>query len=166
MSNPTILDTNTRALRTVVNHGGKKEKRFTMKGVERANSLAVAILADAVEDAGDAALAEVLRKVARFLPVWTAHRNRFYSYRNQGVEGTAAPWATDRNKFIALDYGDTDTTSASGCFLVEKATGYVWTIKGYGKKNRICGYDLDKLTAEYEANIAQYDARVKKGERL
>lgn len=160
--NATILDTNTRALRNVVNHGNK-DKRYSMKGVERANANAVAILADAVEEAGDASLAAVLRKVAEFLPVWAEHRNRFYGYSKKN---TAATWATDRNKFIALDYGDTDTTSGSGCFLVEKATGYVWTIKGYGKKNRVCAADLAKLTEIYRENIAQYDARVAKGEKL
>jgi hypothetical protein len=161
-TNPTTIDATTKALRKAVNHDDRAT-RYDMKGVERANSNAVAVLADAVEEAGNGDLAAILRKVAEFLPVWAEHRNRFYCYSQSN---TAATWATDRNKFIALDYGDTDTTSASGCFLVEKATGYVWTIKGYGKKKHICATDLAELTRQYQENIDQYDRRKKAGEQI
>ncbi len=50
--------------------------------------------------------------------------------------------ARDRRKYIALDRGD------SGVYLVDKATGDVFTIKGYGVPKRRVG-TLAELTDEY-----------------
>lgn len=168
-TNAILIDDTTKAIRATVNAKAGK-KGFNLKGIDRANSIAFAILADAVEEAGKPELAKVLRDISEFLPVFAQHRSAFYSY-NKGHEITAATWGTDRNKFIALDFGDLDTTSASGCFLVEKETGFVWSIKGYGKKNRVVAASVAELTAIYRDNLQQRAERLdrmekRKAERL
>ena|SRR6478672_7060862 len=52
--------------------------------------------------------------------------------------------AEDRKKYIALDRG------SSGAFLLDKATGAVYSIKAYGKPNRAIGH-IAELTAKYRA---------------
>jgi hypothetical protein len=44
--------------------------------------------------------------------------------------------ATDRRKFIALDRCRGGTYHREGVYLLEKATGLVWTVSGYGRPNR------------------------------
>lgn len=147
MSNPTVLDETTKLLRNTVNaHKGKAG--YNLKGVEKANSVAVSILADAVQEAGDEALAGILRAISEFLPLWA--ENKDIGNDDAPDFAKAVCWATDRNKFIALDYGCVGTTSASGAFLVEKATGYVWSIKGYGKKNRVVAVSVADLIEQYK----------------
>ena len=85
-------------------------------------------------------------RIALFLTLWhengREHFERYYT--NLDYDSPAyAKTAKDRSKYIALDDG------TSGAFLVEKLTGDVWTIKGYGRKNRRVG-TLDELIAHYQ----------------
>jgi len=48
----------------------------------------------------------------------------------------------ERRKYLALDRG------TSGYFLVDRATGEVFSIKGYGVPNRRVG-TVEELTAQY-----------------
>jgi hypothetical protein len=160
MQNTLLNNTDTKALRNVVN-AHNKDKGFTLRGVEKANNNAVAILADAVRETGNETLADILNGIAEFLPVW--EENKDINNQDAPAFAKAACWATDRNKFIALDYGCVGTTSGSGCFLVEKATGYVWSIKAYGKKNRIVAVSMADLVRQYrESNetARAYYARI------
>lgn len=130
-----------------------------LKGTERANAVTFGILSDSLRDAGEEFLADVCGAIARFLPVWKHYERTVRGFTSYET------WGTDRNKFIALDYGsENGTYGGSGCYLVEKATGYVWSIKAYGKKNRVVAVTLDELTARLEASAEQYGKRLAAGE--
>lgn len=58
-----------------------------------------------------------------------------------------AKTAHERRKYIALDEGSTDGVHRSGVYLVDRATGEVWTIKGYGVPNRRLGTVTDVIAA-------------------
>ncbi len=158
MNTKIATDTNTKLIRESIN----SSRNYRKLGSEKANADAVLVLSDAVRDAGNDELADLLGSVGRFLKVWAQHRCRVWGYTD------CITYASDRSKFIALDYGTSDSMAASGCFLVEKATGYVWTIKGYGKKNRVCATSLDELAATYQANIDEprCNVRGRTGEML
>lgn len=147
-----------KAVRKVLN---AHKKNDALKGMERANAGTFGILSDSLRDAGAEFLADVCGAIARFLPVWKHYERTVRGFTSYET------WGTDRNKFIALDYGsEGGTFGGSGCYLVEKETGYVWSIKAYGKKNRVVAVTLDELTAKLEACTAQYLARVGAGEDL
>jgi uncharacterized protein (TIGR02996 family) len=127
-------------------------------------------LADALEEAGDNDAAGCERKVAgilalagtlpvsigdprvpEFLELWHENGRRYFEKCYQNLDYDSAYYgktAKDRSKYIALDSG------TSGVFLLEKATGEVFRIKGYGVPNRKkCVGTLDRLIAAYrEAN--------------
>lgn len=93
-------------------------------------------------------------RIAEFLALWhengREHFARCYPhlYATGAYDSPAyAKTAKDRGrKYIALDDG------TSGRFLLEKATGEVWTIKAYGRPNRRVS-TLGGLIREYrEAN--------------
>ena len=56
--------------------------------------------------------------------------------------------ARERTKYIALDNG------LSGCFLVDKETEMVYTVKTYGVPNHFCG-TLDGLIESYSNGISK-----------
>lgn len=92
------------------------------------------------------------QKVKDFLDAW--HENGRQPFATSYANSYAAGYydaehghrkhARDRKKFVALDEGD------SGVFLVEKETGKVFTIKGYGRPNHYVGM-IEELTAKYIA---------------
>ena len=89
-------------------------------------------------------------EIQAFLAAWhEAGRADFErSYRNLDYDSPAYQHvARDRRKYIALDQG------TGGVFLVDKATGDVFTIKGYGVPNRRVG-TLAQVTARYQAGQA------------
>lgn len=146
-----------KAVRSKLNELGRS---LTLKGVEKANASVFAVLADSVRDAGNEPLAEVLNGVARLMPAIQEHRRAVWGYDTCTIHGS------DRNKFIAIDMGSESGTCGSGLYLVEKATGYVWSIKAYGKKNRVVAVSCDAFRETLEANTAQYDRRKKAGEDI
>jgi hypothetical protein len=70
--------------------------------------------------------------------------------------------AEDRRKYIAVDETDAyqgelmADVHRSGRFLVDRATGVVYTIEGYGRKGHRVG-TLEDLTAKFVAATATYD---------
>lgn len=66
----------------------------------------------------------------------------------------------DRRKYIAVDetdLGDTPPyTHRSGRFLIDRETGVVYSIKGYGQRGYRLGTVTD-LTAKYRAASATFD---------
>jgi hypothetical protein len=138
-----MTDANAKQVRAQLN----KSRAPGLKGEERANSNTCRVLSDALRDAGEERLADLWRAVAEFLDVWAEHRRLCHGHRD------ALTYASDRTKFIGLDYTDAGYTGGSGMFLVEKETGYVWSIRGYGKKNRIVALHLDALAGAYRDNI-------------
>jgi hypothetical protein len=87
-------------------------------------------------------------RIAEFLELWHENGRSFFtkSYPKLDYDSDQyAKKAKDRGKkYIYLDEG------GSGAFLLEKATGDVFRIKGYGVKGRKIG-TLDSLIAEYRA---------------
>ena len=134
-----------KAMRVAVNKGARHPNGYRRVG----NSLACVVYADAIEEAGEPELANLWRQVGRFLDVWHENTRLFWTYENLDVDECDPKSAIDRRQMIALDHG------TSGAFLVEKATGFVWGIKGYGKKNRVVSASLGELIAEYEAANAE-----------
>jgi hypothetical protein len=73
--------------------------------------------------------------------------------------------ASDRRKYIAVDETDAfegevmADVHRSGRFLVDRATGYVYTIEGYGRKGSFVG-TLVTLTEKFIAATATYDPNV------
>jgi hypothetical protein len=88
-------------------------------------------------------------EILAFLTAW--HENGRANFtRNYDVldyDTYAVKSAKDRTKFIACDRRD------SGVFLVDRATGDVYSIKGYGRPNRKVGTVVG-LTAAYNAATA------------
>jgi hypothetical protein len=135
-----------KAMRDAVN----KDARHPTKDYRRAgNSLTCLVYADALEEAGDAEQAAVWRLAGRFLDVWHENTRLFWDYATLDPDEQDPKSALDRRAMIALDHG------TSGCFLVEKATGYVWSIRGYGKKNRVVWASLADAVASYEKANAE-----------
>jgi hypothetical protein len=69
--------------------------------------------------------------------------------------------ATDRRKYIAVDEadafeGELQDHHRGGRFLVDRATGVVYTIEGYGKRGRACG-TLEGLTVDFTLASATYN---------
>jgi hypothetical protein len=70
--------------------------------------------------------------------------------------------AEDRRKYIAVDETDAyqgelmADVHRSGRFLVERVTGVVYTIEGYGRKGHRVG-TLEGLTAQFIAATATYN---------
>jgi len=83
--------------------------------------------------------------VRRFLTAW--HENGRAAFERDHpalVYDTDQPRAAkERRRFLALDVG------TSGCFLVDRKTTTVYSIKGYGVPNRALGALAD-VTAAYE----------------
>lgn len=89
--------------------------------------------------------------------------------RNLGVsqEWRANGWrvvivAAERRKYLAIDesdaYGEEDAqldVHRSGRFLVDRETGTVYTIRGYGQRGHRVGA-LDTLAASFRAGTATY----------
>lgn len=73
--------------------------------------------------------------------------------------------ADDRRKYIAIDEVPTfeglDCAGRGGRFLVDRASGTVFTIRGYGQRGHRVG-TLEHLAAQYREGTATYrpDARV------
>lgn len=70
--------------------------------------------------------------------------------------------AKNRTKYIAIDETDAfegkvmDDVHCSGRLLVDRATGTVYSIEGYGRKGHRVG-ELEALTAKFVAATATYD---------
>jgi hypothetical protein len=92
--------------------------------------------------------------VTAFLTAWHENGRALFTqrYENLDYDTYATKSAHPRSRFIALDCGG--PSNRSGAFLVEKATGVLYSIKGYGRPNRPLG-DIRALTASYEAATAQ-----------
>jgi hypothetical protein len=90
-------------------------------------------------------------EILAFLRAWHENgRARFERDCGSLVYDEYAPkTAKERRKYIALDEG------RSGRFLVDKATGVVFTIKAYGTTNRRIG-TLAELTAQFDVGTASY----------
>lgn len=81
--------------------------------------------------------------------------------------------ASNRTKYIAIDETDAldgkvlDDVHLSGRFLVDRATGRVYTIAGYGRKGNYAG-ELAALTAKFVEATATFDpnarAHVERGQ--
>lgn len=75
-------------------------------------------------------------EILEFLKRWHEHgRAEFEAngYKNLHYDDYNPKTAKTRRKYVALDRG------SSGHFLVERETGRVYTIKGYGVPNRLVG---------------------------
>lgn len=83
--------------------------------------------------------------VQRFLTAWHENgRAAFERDHTALVYDTYRPKvAKERKRFLALD------VDTSGCFLVDRDTTMVYSIKGYGVPNRALGALVD-VTAAYE----------------
>lgn len=67
--------------------------------------------------------------------------------------------AETRRKYILIDETTESGVSRSGRFMVDRETGYVYTILGYGKRGHLIGTSLGKMVAEYRAATASFDPR-------
>lgn len=142
-----------KAMRIAVN----ADARHPTKDYRRAgNSLTCRVYADAHREAGDDHLADTWELVGRFLDVWHESERLFWDYATLNPDEDSPKSAIDRRQMIALDCG------TSGRFLVEKATGYVWSIKGYGKKNRVVWASLADAIQDYEKSNADAKERGKR----
>src|SRR5688572_21773491 len=88
-------------------------------------------------------------RISQFLSLWHENGRASFEATYPSLDYDSAYYrktAKDRAKFIALDDG------TSGAFLLEKQTGLVYCIKGYGRvdKRKCCGR-LDDLIAKYSA---------------
>lgn len=73
--------------------------------------------------------------------------------------------AEDRRKYIAIDEtdaldGEVRGSNRSGRFLVDRETGDVFTIRGYGQRGHRIG-TVEGLTEKYRAGSATFDAEVR-----
>lgn len=88
-------------------------------------------------------------EVQAFLVAW--HENGRASFErdcpNLNWDTYEPHAAKDRRRFVALDRG------GSGCFLLEKTTGMVYSIKAYGVPKRPIKH-LALMTADYLAATA------------
>jgi hypothetical protein len=76
---------------------------------------------------------------------------------NQNIAGHSCQIiAEDRRKYIAID--EERAGSRSGRFLIDRTTGIVYTIKGYGQRGYSVG-TVTGLTAQYRDATATYDPR-------
>jgi hypothetical protein len=85
--------------------------------------------------------------IRRFLEVWHENGRREFekSYPSLNYDGEYySKKAIDRKKFIALDRG-----GSGGVFLVDRNTGEVYSIKGYGVPNRKLGR-IERMVEYYE----------------
>lgn len=93
-------------------------------------------------------------EVQSFLTAWHANgRPSFERGCSLDYDTYAPKSAHEKMRWICLDEGA--SPNRSGVFLADKATGDVYTIKGYGRPNNRIG-TLASLTAEYEAATATY----------
>jgi len=84
-----------------------------------------------------------------------AHKGRWYQ----------KPIAEDRKKYIAIDEVDRDATAPfhyphishrGGRFLIDRETGVVYSIKGYGQRGYRVG-TVESLTESYRQATATFD---------
>jgi hypothetical protein len=142
----TMSSETVKAMKAAVNG----DARHPTKDYRRAgNSLTCLVYADAHREAGEEELADLWALVGRFLDVWHENERLFWNYENLNPDEDCPKSAIDRRQMIALDRG------TSGHFLVEKATGFVWTIKAYGKKNRVAYANLAEAIAGFEKANAE-----------
>ncbi len=90
-------------------------------------------------------------KIDAFVEAWHENGRPFWEYENtpgMKYDEYCRKEVKERNKYVALDQ------KGSGVFLVDKATGIVWSIKGYGVPNRMIGF-IDDLTAKYKEATAK-----------
>jgi hypothetical protein len=82
--------------------------------------------------------------VTAFLNAWHESERAYFEQHYSALvyDRDAPKTAKERRKYIALDNG------TSGVYLVDKATGDVYSIKAYGVPNRRLG-SLADLTARY-----------------
>jgi hypothetical protein len=73
------------------------------------------------------------------------------NYPNLKYDEQAPKVAKTRKKYIALDRG------GSGVYLVDRATGDVYSIKGYGVPNRKVG-TLDSMIAFWQSRPTAWSA--------
>jgi len=96
-------------------------------------------------------------EVQRFLAAW--HENGRAPFQrftpNLDYDSYYPKTATERSRWIRLDKGG--EFNRSGEFVVDRATGEVYTIKAYGRPNRRIG-TLASLTAEFSAATATHRA--------
>jgi hypothetical protein len=92
-------------------------------------------------------------EVQRFLAAWHENGRAEFerNYSNLVYDDYAPKTAHDRSKRIALDRGNEH--NRSGVFLVDKVSHHVYSIKGYGRPNRLIGH-LEALTLAYETSTA------------
>lgn len=81
-------------------------------------------------------------KIDDFVEAWHENGRIGWNYEYLNYDEYERKTVKPRNKYVALDRG------TSGAFLVEKATGMVWSIKAYGVPNRMLG-TLEDMTAKY-----------------
>ncbi len=85
-------------------------------------------------------------RVVDFLVAWHENGRDDFArrYPNLDYDGHYHKHATDRRKYICLDDGN------SGSMMLEKTTGKVYGIKGYGQIHRghSCG-DIEALTDDF-----------------
>lgn len=90
-------------------------------------------------------------RISEFLRLWHEEGRAAFERSAPSLDYDSdayAKSAKDRRKYIALDKGRDQW--ASGCYLVDKGTGDVFTIKGYGVPNRKIG-TLDSMIAAFRA---------------
>jgi hypothetical protein len=87
-------------------------------------------------------------RITEFLRAWHESERADFerSYSKLVYDDYSAKTAKDRRRFIACDRGN--AVNRSGVYLVDKATGEVYSIKAYGVPNRRLG-TLEVLTARY-----------------
>jgi hypothetical protein len=89
-------------------------------------------------------------RVTDFLTAWHESERAYFdrSYNALVYDRDSPKVARERRKYIAMDSG------TGGVYLVNRATGDVYSIKAYGVPNRRLG-SLAELTARYrDAQIA------------
>ena len=89
-------------------------------------------------------------RITEFLKAWHESERAYFEHHSSALvyDRDSPKVARERRKYIALDSG------TGGVYLVERATGDVYSIKAYGVPNRRLG-SLADLTARYrDAQLA------------
>lgn len=93
-------------------------------------------------------LPDLDEKIAAFVTAWHENGRIGWSYDALEYDSYCKKHVKERTKYIALDEG------TSGRFLVDKATGMMWSIKAYGVPNWMLG-TLDDMTRKMEEATAE-----------
>jgi len=99
-------------------------------------------------------------QVQQFLAAWHENGRARWAreYVNLNYDQDQEKTAHERRKYIALDRGGKVTRS--GVYLLDKATGEVYSIKGYGAPNRRLGTLAELTQRLHDATTAGQEIRL------